>query len=112
MYLSSLTPVLKSISILETFIPPPVEPAQDPTNISNIRSVCENTGNCEVSVVPNPAEVIVDATIKNEYLNASPNEPNNLIVFIDIMRVAVIMIPKYVLTSSFLNTSENFLISK
>ena len=65
-------PVFMRIIILETFIPPPVEPAHEPTNISTRSRVCENTGHCPVSVVENPAEVMVDATMKNVCLTVSP----------------------------------------
>ena len=47
----SLRMDLKSISIRDTFIPPPVLPAQAPTNISITRIVFDNAGHISKSAV-------------------------------------------------------------
>ena len=71
----SLRMALKSMRSLETFIPPPVEPAEAPTIISSKRMDLLNMGHRWKSVVANPVVVIMDDTWNDEYLRAVKNEP-------------------------------------
>ena len=48
----------------ETFMPPPVLPAQAPTNMSATRMNLENSGHRLKSTVENPVVVMMDATWK------------------------------------------------
>jgi len=70
---SSLRIALKRISTRETFIPPPVLPAQAPIIISNSRIVFDNCGHMLKSVVANPVVVMIVPTWKKECRRVSPN---------------------------------------
>ncbi len=50
------------ISTRETLMPPPVDPAQAPQNIRNIRIPLEKVGQVSKSKVLNPVVVMIEAT--------------------------------------------------
>jgi hypothetical protein len=50
----------------ETLMPPPVEPAQLPTNISSTSSQRENSGQASKSAVAKPVVLMIVATWKRE----------------------------------------------
>ena len=54
--------VLNRITRRDTLIPPPVLPAQAPTNIRRTRIVLEKTGHWLKSVVAYPVVVIIEPT--------------------------------------------------
>ena len=57
--LISATKDFTRISTLDTFMPPPVEPAQAPTIISKTNRCLENSGQSSKSTVANPVVVIM-----------------------------------------------------
>ena len=62
--------LLSRIISRETLIPPPVEPAQAPTTISESRTVLESSGHRFQSAVQNPVVVMMAATWKEAYRKA------------------------------------------
>ena len=59
----------------EHFMPPPVEPAHAPTNISIRSSVLEAHGQRLKSEMEKPEVLIMDAAVKAAWRNASPKLP-------------------------------------
>ena len=53
---------VRSCGLEEKIYPPPVDPAQAPTNISSTNIICENDGHKLKSAVANPVVVIIEAT--------------------------------------------------
>lgn len=51
-----------AITHRETFIPPPVLPAQAPINMSRVNIPFENSGHLSKSVVEKPVVVIIEPT--------------------------------------------------
>ena len=84
----------------ETFIPPPVLPAQAPTSISTSSSIRESSGQRLKSAVAKPVVVITDATWKKAYRRLWSIPPHRERVFQAISRVAPAMIPRYHRSSS------------
>ena len=72
---------------LDTFSPPPVEPAQAPMNIRIKSTVLEAVGQRSKSVVAKPVVVITDATWKSDLLKASNNDVKKPQAFAIIIRV-------------------------
>ena len=68
---SSLRMVLNKITSRDTFIPPPVLPAQAPTNISVTRIVWESAGHMSKSAVEYPVVVMIAPTWKKAFRSAS-----------------------------------------
>ena len=65
--------VLNRITKRDTLIPPPVLPAQAPTNISITRIIWDVFGHRAKSVVVKPAVVIIEATWKEDLVIVSNN---------------------------------------
>ena len=62
---------LANKTIRTTFTPPPVDPAQPPTNISARISPLQNSGHCTKSSVPKPVVVVIVSAVKTECRPAS-----------------------------------------
>ena len=58
-----------------TLMPPPVEPAQAPTNIKITRMARENSGQALKSAVAKPVVVMMEATWKKAYRRLRPTVP-------------------------------------
>jgi hypothetical protein len=54
--------------ILDTLKPPPVEPAQAPTNMRHTSIVFENDGHLSKSAVEKPVVVIIELTWKKDLI--------------------------------------------
>ena len=62
------------ITSRDTFMPPPVEPAQAPQIIKKHRIIRLNTGHMPKSSVQNPVVVITEETLKAAWCSALPTD--------------------------------------
>ena len=97
---SSLYMDFSQMMILDTFMPPPVLPAQAPTNIRPMRMVLENWGHTSKSTVENPVVVMMDPTWKAAWWKAWKMLPKDPRIFTVIRATAAAMIPRYTRASS------------
>ena len=70
-----------------TLIPPPVLPAQAPINISITMIILHVVFHVSKSTVANPVVVIIEATVKDVCLMASPTESNICLTLMNMMTI-------------------------
>ena len=93
----------------DIFIPPPVLPAQAPTNIKITMQARDNSGHRLKSAVAKPVVDIIETTVNDTCFIVSPKLPKNPLVFMAIIAIAEITIATKHLTS-LVKASLNFLI--
>ena len=71
----------------DTLIPPPVLPAQAPTNIRNTSIILEVSGHTSKSAVLNPVVVIIEPTWKAALVSASKALSYNFSILIKINNI-------------------------
>ncbi len=96
--------LLKRMIILDTFMPPPVLPAQAPMNIISTMIVLESSGHMSKSAVENPVVETIEATVNEAFLKASPTLGKRCLMF-KVMTVMAEMTISANTFSSLLNTS-------
>ena len=67
--------IRRRMSTRAHLMPPPVEPAQAPINMSSTRIVLENSGHRLKSVLPKPVVEMMEATWKAAWRTLSPACP-------------------------------------
>ena len=80
--------------IRETFIPPPVEPAHPPMNISSTRIQRESSGHRSKSQVENPVVLRMVMTWKKAYRRPFAKPPQSFMMFTEMTRTVPAMIPR------------------
>ena len=93
-------------------MPPPVEPAQAPTNISTTRMDLEKVGQRSKSTVPKPVVVIMEETWKKAWRRPVHTLPYMWQISAVIAATAAATTSRYARSSSDRNTSRNRRINK
>jgi DTW domain-containing protein YfiP len=92
--------IFERITILETFIPPPVDPAQAPINIRVTRTALDRVFQVLKSTVEYPVVVIIDDTWKKAWRAAGSMAPTLPTICVKMTMLDIIIKPRYHHTSS------------